>query len=207
MKRIICDLDGTLLHGDFSDEYILFRAALGEEGNIFFEKIWDSLNEYERMYPYYEKKLLAYFLSLKTGMRIDSSLIDAWIYTNSYMHDKIDEGTIELLETAKRKNIKISLLTNWFADTQIKRVERSKLLPYFDTIVCGDRCLKPTKESYLLACDGDDPRDCIMIGDNLEKDVLAPTKYGLTGIWYNQDDIVNENCIKVKKLTDAIKFY
>ena len=151
MERFIFDLDGTLLFGNFEKERQYFKEQLGEKADSFLEKLIPSLMEYEELFQKYDQELLARFLTTKSGVLITKDNIDDWIDINSNMDDEVEESAIEVLEYLKSKNKSIVVLTNWFAKTQIKRLENSNLLSYIDEVYAGDVYLKPNPASYLNA--------------------------------------------------------
>ncbi len=96
-------------------------------------------------------------------------------------------GAIETLERWKTIGMPLGLLTNGSSASQRAKVQRFGLEPYFDYICIEGEfgSGKPDERVYqaalaALACA---PGDAWMAGDNLEWDVAAPMRLGLTGIW------------------------
>ena len=75
------------------------------------------------------------------------------------------------------------VLTNWFQECQAKRLESANMLKYFKEVIGGDKYIKPNPNSYLTACGPYRPDECLMIGDNLELDVLGALNAGLQAIY------------------------
>lgn len=70
-KRFIFDLDGTLLHGNFSKKIEYFKSILSEEEQkLFLPNYFDVLMEYESIFDKYDINNLSEFLSKKTGANI-----------------------------------------------------------------------------------------------------------------------------------------
>ena len=188
-KKFIFDLDGTLLHGDFSMEVNYFKSVLSKEDfNKFLKIYFEYLIEYEKTFIKYEKSLLSKFYTEKTNINITPEIIDGWIKTNSIMNDKLLNETKEMLIYLKNKNKSLVVLTNWFKYTQKSRLKNAGILEYFDEVYAGDTFLKPNKESYLSACGNYHVNECIMIGDTIEKDVIGPNKFGIDSIYYNPEN-------------------
>ena len=207
MERFIFDLDGTLLFGNFEKERQYFKEQLGEKADSFLEKLIPSLMEYEELFQKYDQELLARFLTTKSGVLITKDNIDDWIDINSNMDDEVEESAIEVLEYLKSKNKSIVVLTNWFAKTQIKRLENSNLLSYIDEVYAGDVYLKPNPASYLNAKGSFNVEDCIMIGDTKEKDYCGPRKIGMHSILYNQKSVISESTDVIKSLKKIKEMY
>lgn len=188
-KRFIFDLDSTLLHGDFTKEHEYFRSVLKPvDAEKFLNDVFPLLMKYEEIFVRYEIENLSQFLSNETGINITPNMIEGWIDVNSAMDDLLLPETIEILEYLKSKGKSLVVLTNWFKKTQAGRLEKQNILHYFDEVYGGDTYLKPNKESFLLAAGGYPISECIMIGDNMNKDVFAPNEIGMDSIYYNPEN-------------------
>lgn len=156
--------------------------------------------EYEKHHLNYNVEKLSEFLTKKTNVSITPVIISEWIEVNGNIEDDIDKYAIEVLEYLKSKNKSIAVLTNWFSKTQVQRLKNAEILSYFDQVYGGEIYLKPNPKSYINASDKYSPKDCIMIGDTLEKDFIGPKTIGMNAIHYNKEiDISNHNTIKTLK--------
>ena len=99
-------------------------------------------------------------------------------------------GAIDTLETLKTLDVRLALLTNGSAESQRRKVLRFGLEPYFDYLSIEGEfgCGKPDERVYkgALTALAAEPRDTWMVGDNLEWDVAAPMRLGITGIWFDR---------------------
>ncbi|HET6988945.1 MAG TPA: HAD family hydrolase [Kribbella sp.] len=88
------------------------------------------------------------------------------------------------LEVARSNGWRIGVLTNGSTPQQNAKLVAIGLADLVDVVCCSDGLgvSKPAPEAYLLTCEalGVDPADTLMIGDNLELDVLAARAAGLT---------------------------
>ncbi|MFT5616857.1 MAG: putative hydrolase of the HAD superfamily [Arenicella sp.] len=95
---------------------------------------------------------------------------------------------IEILEYLKN-NYQLHILTNGFADTQQIKMERSGLLPYFDVIVTSESTGHKKPDSrifdFALAEAKTTKENSVMIGDNLNADILGAKQIGLRSVFYN----------------------
>ena len=202
--RFIFDLDGTLLFGNYEEEKEYFLSVLKEKGEPFLENLIMYLDKYEKMLPYYSKKVLSTFLLLNANVYLPPEIIEGWIDVNCNMKDEVEPTAIETLEYLKSKNKSIVVLTNWFSKTQISRLKNSNLLQYIDEVYGGDLYLKPNQESYLNASTGFDINKCIMIGDDFEKDYLGPREVGMNSILYDPNNKISETSDSIKSLKKVI---
>jgi putative hydrolase of the HAD superfamily len=96
--------------------------------------------------------------------------------------DAID--TVRWLRASGRR---LALLTNGGAAAQRKKIARFELADLFDVILVeGELGFgKPDARVYerALAALGVPAADAWMVGDNLEWDVAAPQKLGMSGVW------------------------
>lgn len=200
-RRFIFDIDGTLLNGNFQREIDYFRSVLSVEDSEKFIKVYfDLLMKYESKFKKYEVNKLSEFLKEESKTNITDEIIKGWIDVNSNMDDVINDGVIETLKYLKSKEKSLVVLTNWFLKTQKERLKNSGLLKYFDEIYAGDSILKPNRESYVAACGPYSVEECVIIGDDLQKDVYAPSTMGIDAIYYNPSNNYFQNTNKVLRI-------
>ena len=189
VKRFIFDLDGTLLHCDFKKERQYFRSALPkEEAEKFIDTFIYHLYDFEEKYLQYDIKRLSEYLSEKMGFTITEEFIEKWIEVNTTCTDTLYDETVDILKYLKEKKYSLIVLTNWFYKTQVNRLSNKDILKYFDDVYTGEIYTKPNKESYLNAIKGYKAAECVMIGDNIKKDVLMPQSLGITSFYYNPNN-------------------
>ena len=200
MKKFIWDLDETLLSGDFSYENIYFKEKLqGQDIECFLQNKHDYLIEYERTFFKYDVKLLSDFLSLKSGIVIDETVIRGWNEHNKTIPDTIHMGAEEVLSYLQSKGYQNILYTNWFKDVQEERLRRANLLEYFSEIYGGELAIKPNAVGYKKIIKDVNPNEVVMIGDNIINDVLVPRSIGITSYHYDPLDKNNDKN-KIKTL-------
>lgn len=99
------------------------------------------------------------------------------------------EGTIPLLEFCKANDYILHIITNGFEDTQQKKMITSGLVPYFDQIITSENSnsMKPKSEIFTYSFDKAKAlkKDSLMIGDNLEADILGAKNFGFDQVWFN----------------------
>ena len=209
MKRYIFDLDGTLLLANFEDELNFFNEILTKRGwskekiNNFHKDRVPLIYGYEELNATYNRELLRRWFK-EHKYELSEKDINDWIaFNGNEMRDTILDGAIEVLEYLKSKDKEIVLLTNWFMETQENRLKRAGLLDYFDYLVTGEMAIKPRRASYAEAAALSVPWECVMIGDNWEKDYLGPTRY-LMNTHYVGEVKDTTKKVKQKKLIELI---
>jgi putative hydrolase of the HAD superfamily len=88
------------------------------------------------------------------------------------------------LEVARGNGWRVGVLTNGSTVQQHAKLERIGLAQLVDVVCTSESlgCSKPAVQAYHLTCEalGVEPADTLMIGDNLELDVIAARAAGLT---------------------------
>ena len=207
-ERFIFDLDGTILNGNFSKEIEYFKSVLPfDEAYRFEQKRYQLLQEYEKKFLNYDVNYLSDFLSKELDATITPQIIQGWIDINCDIEDEIEEDVIELLEYLKGKDKSIVVLSNWFRKTQDSRLRKMLLSPYFDQVYGGDTYLKPSRKAYLQAAGSYPIQQCVMIGDNYEKDYLGAKNIGMDAIYYDKMNTGKKADCKVKTLKRIKEMY
>ncbi|WP_046244218.1 YjjG family noncanonical pyrimidine nucleotidase [Hymenobacter terrenus] len=88
-------------------------------------------------------------------------------------------------------NYRLHLITNGFNDIQGIKLASSNLTHYFEEIITSEQsgCLKPDPRmfAHALARTGATAAESLMIGDNLECDVLGAYNAGIDQVYFNPD--------------------
>lgn len=106
---------------------------------------------------------------------------------------KLVDGAIELLDYLKAQNYQMHILSNGFEEVQYKKIENSRLKPYFNKIILSDHVgvNKPDGKffSYALKEAKAKPSESLMIGDSWEADILGAYNSGIHQIWFNPEGL------------------
>lgn len=101
--------------------------------------------------------------------------------------------TYEVLEQLKTRGLRLLLLTNGSPSLQLEKLSMEKrLIPYFEQIVIsgnfGFGKPDPLLFHHALRLMGISADEAIMVGDNLNTDILGATKTGMESIWIDHGD-------------------
>jgi len=120
------------------------------------------------------------------------------------------EGSLEILEHLS-KNYKLHIITNGFEEVQHKKMRNSAILEYFDTITtsedAGVKKPHPLIFEKALKKSGADKSKSVMIGDNLEADIIGANDFGLQVIYLNSkgQSIQNQHP-QIQKLKELLNY-
>jgi putative hydrolase of the HAD superfamily len=204
-KHIFFDLDHTLW--DFNancrltldelyDQYDFSKLGFSKDG---FYRVYKDVND--QMWQGYHKGFV-------TKEEIRSKRFE---YTFSQLgHDKsrVPQGldnaflalcpakgqvfpfTHESLEYLRKKEYILHIITNGFKETQHIKLSTSGLAPYFTHVIESDVCgfMKPDKRIFDLALQLSNCscRESIMIGDDLDADIVGARNAGLDQVFVNR---------------------
>lgn len=189
IKRLIFDLDNTLIL--WKDEYRNALRRVLERHNLsnYFEEIDNIIEVYEQYNDTLSKESLLKEINTKCNLDLDIEIVDEALKEQQELAE-YDSKMVELFEYLSSK-YEIVLLTNWFLETQEKRLEKLGILKYFnETYGAENSKLKPNSDSYIKAIGPRKEYECMMIGDNIKIDLENARNLGLDTILV---DLKNKN--------------
>lgn len=217
IKRLIFDVDGTLIAGAkfFSSidgkvvtgnaiviviEEVLKKLNLYSKENV--EKFLNAIDEYEEKFDNYNRRDYVHFFEGVLNAKLDESFIDILFDEIQHCIPENNEKLVSTL-TELSKKYELVILTNYFSKSQINRLNNMGIGKFF--IECyGESLIKPHYNSYISACGKNKPSECVMIGDDFLLDVENAAKAGLNTIWVNSKNLKthNTNTVMVKKVEE-----
>lgn len=203
IKRIIFDIDYTLLVPNYYREKEFLSRILSRENTFFINNMYLILKKYEEQYVSYDKERFIKYLNNYTNEPLPSDFLEQWFEFNTEL-DEQDVSEIEDTLTYLSK-YELVTLTNWFGEPQKKKLELLGLKKYFKEFHSGDEILKPYKASFINACGNNKPSECVMIGDNLEVDIIGAINAGLDAIHYDEKEKAEHEYKKIKKIGELKK--
>ncbi len=92
-----------------------------------------------------------------------------------------------------KKQYKLHLITNGFKEVQYKKIKNCDIEKYFDSVFISEEvgANKPSIEffNHVLKETGADPQQSLVIGDDIEVDILGGHNAGMDTLWINQEGI------------------
>lgn len=137
------------------------------------------------------------------------ALAEAYIaHLSTFNH--LFPNTIEILEYL-RPRYKLHIITNGFQEIQEKKLVNAKIHSYFDQIINSEMAgvKKPNPIIFELALKNAAvaPEKALMVGDNIEADILGAQAVGFHALHFNaHNDPLHEYCEMIHNLSE-IKMY
>lgn len=205
IKRVIFDIDDTLIpwEKEYNEEV---KNALEELKIVHTaeetEKISEAITEYENQYYTFNKEKMSQYVNeymqKEYPKELIYNIIKRW---ESCVPNKIEKKIIETLEYLKSK-YELVILTDWYASSQKERLIKIGIEKYFKIIYSAENTnRKPFREAFIRAIGENKPEECIMIGDDIERDIKGAINAGLQAIWYNPKNKETDiDCITISKI-------
>lgn len=224
VQHIFFDLDHTLWDFDKNSELaftsIFKKNRIEIEVSKFIEKYTPINAHYWKLYreDKVSKPALRYgrlketFDLLEINVsddQIDQLAIDYIEFLPNNNH--LLEGTIEILDYLHPR-YNLHIITNGFKEVQHRKMESSGILKYFNTITTSEDVgvKKPHRQIFEVALQNASANveESIMIGDNLEADVLGAQNLGMPAILYNYyGEEISGEFHQVLKMKDLTKYF
>ena len=120
-------------------------------------------------------------------------------------------GTTEVLRYLEGEKYQMHIITNGFSEVQFVKIENAGLSKYFDVILTsemvGEKKPHPSIFNQALGLAEADLSESLMIGDNLEADVIGAREMGMDQVYYNPEEDSHEESItyEIKALSELIE--
>ena len=182
IKRIIFDLDNTLIM--WKDEYEkAIDEALIEINYPRTENLYHRINEIKSDYEVEKKKFdrneVIDYINQKLDINLPYNFLNIWLEKLESrvpdVYSKKDYKTLEYLS----KKYELVILTNWFLESQIKRLENVGILKFFSYFYGAEKHAKPFKESFIEAVGPYKMNEVAMVGDNFNLDIEGALNAGI----------------------------
>lgn len=185
--RIIFDYDDTLIRHDTEKELRYMAEYLGFDYTEEFKKQLTSF--YFNMSSWIPKGKITLrkyegYLHQTVPLFYQKGIsIEKFFRAERYKDSKISlvtDGGHELLEYLASQNYYMCILTNGFFTEQYLSLRIQGLEKYFEKVYAWD-CFyaKPDERAFIRALGGTSPYENIMVGNNIEHDIVPAVKLGI----------------------------
>jgi len=180
-KVVIFDLWNTLIYDSSKEKHEKMSKLLGFENR---QEFWDYCDShfFHRNQKFYDflKELIEERVSGKTTFE---EIKKIWEETRNYV--SVFPDTIDVLKKLKKK-YKLAIISNSAGEEARMALEKFGMDKFFDYIIlsCEVELAKPDPRIFQLILDHFDVNgeECVMIGDNLEADIIPARTLGMRGI-------------------------
>lgn len=129
-------------------------------------------------------------INFKVSNAVVDTLSEAYI-THLSSFNYVFDGTHDILKYLKEK-YQLHIITNGFEEVQEKKMKASSIIHYFNTItnseMVGVKKPNPKIFNHALALANANPKESVMIGDNLEADIEGAQNIGMQTILFDYKD-------------------
>ena len=218
MRAIIFDLDETLYNYSTPDRYSLYKVGIECVKNHITRTPDEFISHYYNVVselfaktdkPYIYDR----FIRMKNVLerlghykeKIARSLADLY-WKTFYSQMRIWPDLHPVMEFLKSRGLKIGILTDGLIKWQWKKIKILRIENFIDAFVTAEELgfSKPKKKAFLTVLEKLEvaPNQTIMVGDNLEKDVLGAIRVGINAIYFDrkQDMRPNTNIPRILSL-------
>ena len=216
---ILLDADNTLLDFDQAERLALRQTIIdaGIEYKEVHHQIYHRINkkcweDFEQgLIQQDELKHMRFRLFFQTiGTRKNPIKANKNYLQKLSESDHMIPGAKALLEQLKEYGFKLALITNGLKEVQRPRILKTKLAPYFQSIIISDEIgvAKPHAGFFNYAYQSIQhpaKSSILVVGDSLSSDIKGGNNFGVSTCWYNHHGIKNETGILPKYTIDKIE--
>ena len=206
-KDIFLDFDDTLYntHGNaviaLNETFEAFHLErFFPEPQVFFDAFWwaniDLWKRYSKGEITRDYLIVERFrrpLSEGCGLEVTEELcleINDKFLDNCSSKPGTVEGAHELMTYLKERGYRLHMTSNGFHEVQYKKLTACGLKDYFDTIILSENAgaNKPSPQyfDYAFKVSGADKETTLMIGDNMETDIMGALGVGIDAMLFNR---------------------
>lgn len=198
IKRIIFDIDGTLITGQNFKEYV--ERALKRYGIDDLEKVktfLSSIKDYEKEYTSYDRRTYLDFFSARLSTKLDYRFLRIFF---DELKDAVPKDTTRIKAMLDSlKDYELALLSNYFEESQRNRLQAMGINDYFISYA-GEKTIKPYNDAYIMSAGGNNPSECLIVGDDKYLDVDKPRSLGFKALYVHEDGDIK----KVEEITPLL---
>ena len=166
------------------------------------EKITKEFLRYNRLKSSFDK------LNISLSDDVINKIADDYVISLP-VNNFLIKDTILVLDYLKQK-YRLHIITNGFTEVQNKKIVNSQIKKYFHSIIDSETVgvKKPNIKifDYALKVSGAKSKNSLMIGDNLEADILGALNAGFHAIHFNNNnEAPHEHCLILNELKSLME--
>ena len=166
------------------------------------EKITKEFLRYNRLKSSLEK------LNISLSDDVINKIADDYVISLP-VNNFLIKDTILVLDYLRNK-YRLHIITNGFTEVQNKKIVNSQIKKYFHSIIDSETVgvKKPNIKifDYALKVSGARSKNSLMIGDNLEADILGALNAGFHAIHFNNNnETPHEHCLILNELKSLME--
>jgi putative hydrolase of the HAD superfamily len=166
------------------------------------EKITKEFLRYNRLKSSLEK------LNISLSDDVINKIADDYVISLP-VNNFLIKDTILVLDYLRNK-YRLHIITNGFTEVQNKKIVNSQIKKYFHSIIDSETVgvKKPNIKifDYALKVSGARSKNSLMIGDNLEADILGALNAGFHAIHFNNNnEAPHEHCLILNELKSLLE--
>lgn len=221
LKLVIFDLDGTLYNYEQNHkiametvyEYVFKQFNIEKEQ---FNKIYENAKNEVKINLIGTASSHNRIIYFKTFLqKINKNpLIYSEILYNLYWETflnniKLYSNVLEVFDYLKSKDIKIAICSNLTTHIQIRKINRLGIENYIDYLLTSEEIgiEKPNRFMFLNILEYFDiqPRECMLIGDDYDCDIIGANNAGIYPILVYNKNI--KECKNIKDFYELLKYF
>lgn len=222
-KWIFFDLDATLI--DVKKAQNAAIKGLYDQYNFSscidfpsFARKWDELTEYH--YAFYARREISYEeqrirrivdLFATYGKEMDSDPSEIYDDYLKYFEQEwcLFDDVIDAISTLRNSGHKLGIISNGDFNQQSEKLRKTGIDGFFEVITTSSEYgfSKPDKRLFeaVVSRFAIDKKDIVMVGDQVEKDVLPCLEIGIDAIWLNRNGKANRyDVAEIKSLNELL---
>ena len=166
------------------------------------EKITKEFLRYNRLKSSFDK------LNIRFSDDVINKIADDYVISLP-VNNFLIKDTILVLDYLRNK-YRLHIITNGFTEVQNKKIVNSQIKKYFHSIIDSETVgvKKPNIKifDYALKISGARSKNSLMIGDNLEADILGALNAGFHAIHFNNNnEAPHEHCLILNELKSLLE--
>ncbi len=200
---ILFDADNTLFDFDAAEASSLRKVCdtLGIEMdrqtfNLYHhinKKCWDDFEKGKLPQADIQRTRFGRFLD-RLELKADPAAIGDLYLTGLSESKTLIEGTVEMLDRLKEKDLELVVITNGLKQVQRPHFKHTGLTDYFSEIIVSDEIgvSKPHRAFFdytFKKIKQKDKSKVVIVGDGLGSDIKGGMRYGVDTVWFNKRKI------------------